>query len=285
MGEQDGSARATGSWSGGTVAPSTRADLGRMSPSDLLAFRRAVDAATRRAFVTPLIVLACAAYFAAMIATGVPILWPSAPQLVRWGANDGARLILRHEYWRLVASVFVHGGLIHLVVNMWSLLVIGPLVERIYGHLAFAVLYLAAGVGGAIASAAVPPMRVSVGASGAICGVLGGLLAFLVVHRRTIPPTVLRQLRKNVLGVVLFMAVLGLVVTNIDQAAHLGGLGTGFACGLLLIGPWPVARGLATPGPARRVAAHRGDHRRAGRRVGRGGESGRCPRPAGPPPG
>ena len=86
---------------------------------------------------------------------------------------------------------------------------IGPLVERIYGHLAFAVIYLAAGIGGAIASAAVPPMRVSVGASGAICGVLGGLLAFLVVHRRTIPPTVLRQLRRNVLGVVLFMAVLG----------------------------------------------------------------------------
>jgi uncharacterized membrane protein len=63
---------------------------------------------------------------------------------------------------------------------------------------------------------------------------------------------VLRQLRKNVLGVVLFMAVLGLVVTNIDQAAHLGGLGTGFACGLVLIGPWPVA-----PGSRRRVLARR----------------------------
>jgi rhomboid protease GluP len=199
-----------------------RADCGRISPADLVAFRRALNAATRRAVVTPLIVLACAAHFAAMIATGVPILWPSATELVHWGANDGARLILRHEYWRLIASVFVHGGIVHLVVNVWSLLVIGPLVERIYGQLAFAVLYLAAGIGGAIASAAVPPMRVSVGASGAICGVLGGLLAFLVVHRRAIPPTVLLQLTKNALGVVLFMVVLGAVVTNIDQAAHLG---------------------------------------------------------------
>ena len=143
--------------------------------------------------------------------------------------------------------MFVHGGLIHLVVNMWSLLVIGPLVERIYGHLAFAVLYLAAGIGGAIASAAVPPMRVSVGASGAICGILGGLLAFLIVHRRTIPPTVLRQLRKNVLAVVVFMAVLGVVVPNIDQAAHLGGLATGFAVRPAPDRPLAGRAGLATP--------------------------------------
>jgi rhomboid protease GluP len=275
MAEGEGSARAAQSCSGRATRATPRADHGRISPADLVAFRRALNAATRRAVVTPLIVLACAAYFAAMIAAGVPILWPSATELVHWGANDGTRLILRHEYWRLIASVFVHGGIVHLVVNMWSLLVIGPLVERIYGQLAFAVLYLAAGIGGAIASAAVPPMRVSVGASGAICGALGGLLAFLVVHRRVIPPTVLLQLTKNVLGVVLFMVILGAVVTNIDQAAHLGGLATGFACGLLLVGPWPVApiqrRSLSTRRVALTVAiaaglavasigvAHRGD--------------------------
>jgi rhomboid protease GluP len=221
----------------------SRANRGRISPADLLAFRRTLDEATRRAVVTPLIVVVCGAWFAAMTAAGVPILLPTASQLVGWGANDGARVMLRHEYWRLVASVFVHGGLIHLVVNMWSLLMVGPLVERIFGHLAFVVLYLAAGTGGAIASAAVPPLRVSVGASGAICGVLGALLAFLVVHHRAIPPTVLRQLRKNALGVIVFMAVLGAAVPNIDQAAHLGGLAVGFLSGLLLIGPWPVARG------------------------------------------
>jgi rhomboid protease GluP len=225
---------------------------GRVSRADVLAFRRALDASTSEAVVTPLIVLACGAAFAAMIATGVSILRPSASQLIHWGANDGARLILRHEYWRLVTSVFVHGGLLHLLANMWSLMTIGPLVERIYGHLAFGVLYLAAGIGGAITSAAVPPVRASVGASGAICGILGGLLAFLVLHRRAIPATVRHQLTKNVLWVVLFMAALGALVTNIDQAAHLGGLATGFACGLLLIGPWPVA-----PGPRRSLIARR----------------------------
>ena len=189
-----------------------------------------------------------------MAVAGVPILWPGASQLARWGANDGARLILHHEYWRLPASVFIHGGLIHLVVNMWSLLVIGPLVERIYGHLAFAVLYLAAGIGGAIASAAVPPVRVSVGASGAICGVVGGLLAFLVAHCRAIPPTVFRHLRRSVLIVVASMAVLGAMVANIDQAAHVGGLAVGFAGGLLLIGPWPVEPALRARRAARRLA-------------------------------
>jgi rhomboid protease GluP len=254
MGQRDGSGGATGPRMDGAGAVVRSANRGGILPSDLLVFRRTLDDATRRAVVTPLIVLACGAWFAAMTADRVPMLLPTAAQLVGWGANDGARVILRHEFWRLGASVFVHGGIIHLVVNMWSLLMIGPLVERIFGHLAFAVLYLAAGMGGAIASAATPPLRVSVGASGAICGVLGGLLAFLVVHHRAIPSTVLRQLRKNVLGVVVFMAVLGAAVPKIDQAAHLGGLAVGFLCGLLLIGPWPIAPRQSCRLLARRVA-------------------------------
>ena len=56
--------------------------------------------------------------------------------------------MLNHQYWRLITSVFVHGGLIHIAMNMWSLYVIGPLVERLFGNLAFAVIYLASGVGG-----------------------------------------------------------------------------------------------------------------------------------------
>ena len=232
------------------VRPGAVASRGRISGGDLVAFRRALDAATNRVVMTPVMVLACVAVFAAMTASGVPLWWPSATQLIDWGANEGKRVILRHEYWRLVTMAFVHGGLIHLAVNLWSLLVIGPLIERIYGHLAFAVVYLAAGIGGAIASAAVPPVRVSVGASGAICGVLGALVAFLVVHRRSIPPSVLKHLSPHSVGIVAFMAVLGVLVPNIDQAAHLGGLATGFLSGLLLSRPWPVV-------PSRWVAIRR----------------------------
>ena len=193
--------------------------------------------------MTPLFLLACVATYVVMVACGVPALWPSGRALVDWGANHGPRVLLRHEYWRLLTSVFVHGGLIHLAMNMWSLYVIGPLVERLYGNLAFAVVYLAAGVGGAIASIAASPERIGVGASGAICGVLGALVAFLATHRRSIPSPLWKSLRANVLAIVVVMAILGFMVPNIDQEAHLGGLATGFVSGLLLYRPLPVQRG------------------------------------------
>ncbi len=209
---------------------------------ELIQFRTALHAATPRVVMTPLLVATCVAASAIMAAHGVPVLWPSGTELVGWGANHGPRILLRHEYWRLLTCVFIHGGLIHLAVNMWSLIAIGPFVERLFGNLAFAVIYLAAGIGGSIASMAASPLRIGVGASGAICGVLGALVAFLITHRRSIPGSLLRSLRANVLGIIIFMAVLGYVVPNIDQEAHLGGLATGLACGLLLHRPWPVKR-------------------------------------------
>jgi rhomboid protease GluP len=220
---------------------------------DLLEFRTALYAATPRVVMTPVFILACVALFTVMVASGVPPLWPTGPDLVRWGANQGTGIVLYHEYWRLFASVFVHGGLIHLAVNMWSLFVIGPLVERLYGNWAFAVLYVAAGVGGAIASVAASPMRIGVGASGAICGVLGALVAFLITHRRSIPSSLLKSLRTSALGIVIFMAMMGLVVPNIDQEAHLGGLATGFVSGLLL--SRPLARDTGRWVLFRRIAA------------------------------
>jgi rhomboid protease GluP len=224
--------------------------------SDLVRFRRALFAGTPRLVMTPLFVVACAGVYLAMVLSGVPLVWPTGPQLIRWGANEGTRIILRHEYWRLITMVFVHGGLIHLVVNMWSLAVIGPLVERLYGTLAFAIIYLAAGVGGALASVAASPSRISVGASGAICGVLGALLAFLIVHRRTVAASVRVPLLFNLAGVVVFMGILSYFVPNIDQEAHLGGVTAGFICGLLLTRPWPVTggRGVALRRAAASVA-------------------------------
>ena len=136
--------------------------------------------------------------------------------------------------------MFLHSGLIHLGMNMWSLQVIGPLVERLFGSLAFAVIYLASGIGGAVASLAASPYRVGVGASGAICGVLGALAAFLIVHRRAIPKSILKSFRGSLVSVVVFMAILGYFVPNIDQQAHVGGAVTGFLSGLLLSRPWPV---------------------------------------------
>ena len=215
---------------------------GRAFSQDLHEFRSALFSGTRHVVMTPVFIGACVVVFAAMVASGVPYLSPTGEQLIRWGANQGARIVLDGEQWRLIASVFLHGGLIHLAMNMWSLLAVGPLVERLYGNLAFAVIYLASGVGGAIASFAASPRRIGVGASGAICGLLGGLVAFLIVHRRQIPKTLLKSFRGNLLSVVVLMAILGYFVPNIDQEAHLGGLATGFLSGLLFWRPWPVVK-------------------------------------------
>ena len=213
---------------------------------DLHSFRRDLMTATPRSVATTAFTIACVAIYAAMVLSGVEPIIPTTEHLRAWGANDGARVVLRHEYWRLPASVFIHGGLIHLAVNMWCLYSIGPLVERLFGNLAFAAIYLAAGIGGAIASMATLPFRVSVGASGAIFGILGALLAFLIVHRRSVPGSVLKPLRSSALSFVIFNTLFGAAVPNIDQSAHMGGLATGFVGGLLLIRPWPVVRSLGT---------------------------------------
>ena len=78
-----------------------------------------------------------------------PSCCPSAAALEPGEPTMDPRIVLRGEFWRLITSVFIHGGLIHLAMNMWSLFVIGPLVERLYGNMAYAIVYLAAGLGGA----------------------------------------------------------------------------------------------------------------------------------------
>ncbi len=210
--------------------------------SELNTFRRDLLAATPRVWVTPLLLAACILVYVVMAASGVDAFLPTAQQLLWWGSNNGARVVLRHEAWRLPASVFIHGGVLHLAVNMWCLFNIGPLVERFFGNVATLVLYLAAGVGGAIASMATLPVRGSVGASGAIFGLLGALLAFLLVNHRSVPTTVLRPLRSSALSFVVFNTLFGAAVPIIDQSAHIGGLVTGFLGGLVLIRPWPVIR-------------------------------------------
>ena len=136
------------------------------------------------------------------------------------------RAIAAGQVWRLVTPLFVHGGIVHLLVNMYSLNVLGPLVERLFGPRRMLALYLLAGVGGSVASLALTPAA-SVGASGAIFGLLGALAAFLALHRRALGPAGRLQLRQ-----LAFVALLNLglgLTPGIDNAAHLGGLISGAA--------------------------------------------------------
>jgi rhomboid protease GluP len=119
-------------------------------------------------------------------------------------------------------------------MNVWCLLAVGPIVERFYGRFAFTALYGIAGLGGSIATLWYHPVVTSVGASGAIFGLFGGLLGFLAVRRKDVPASVLQPMRSGAFAFIAFNVFFGMAIPGIDNAAHLGGLASGFLAGLLL---------------------------------------------------
>lgn len=155
-----------------------------------------------------------------------------------WGSNIARLTLGQGEYWRLVSSIFLHGSVWHLGFNMLALWQVGTLAERIFGSARFAGLYLLAGVSGSLASVFWSVLRhapvSSVGASGAIFGILGGLLAFLSRPHSGVPPTVVTELRGSLVPFLLFSLWMGFVYPHTDNAAHIGGLIGGWLAGHLL---------------------------------------------------
>jgi len=150
-----------------------------------------------------------------------------ADVVLYYGAKINERLAAG-EAWRLVTPVFLHAGLLHIGVNMYSLYALGPAVERFFGRGRFLVVYLLAGTSGVLLSLVMSPSP-SVGASGAIFGLLGALAAFLYLHRGTFGQLGAMQLRQLV-----FVALINLglgLSPGIDNWGHVGGLlaGAGLA--------------------------------------------------------
>jgi len=188
----------------------------------------------RRTPATALLLVAIAAGFLLEIRAG----GSADPQaLMALGANQAAR-VWQGEWWRLVASMFLHDGLLHIAFNGWALYQLGSLFELWLGSPRLLLTYFAAGVSGSLASVlwntygGGDPLRPSVGASGAIFGLLGALIAFLLRRRSRLTP-----LAKSLLSQLLFWAginiVMGVSVRLIDNAAHLGGLAAGLVLGLV----------------------------------------------------
>ena len=199
-------------------------------------FRQNILRLTPHTYVTRLLVGANVLVFVVMVLSGVNPLMPRVDQLVAWGANFGP-LTQDGQAWRLVTCMFLHVGLIHLLFNMWVLWQIGALVERLLGNVGLFVAYMISGVGGSLVSLYWHPNVVSAGASGAVFGMFGALLGFLVFSRHSIPLQALRSLAQSSIMFVVFNVAFGLAVPGIDMAAHLGGLATGLFCGLGLSQP------------------------------------------------
>ena len=139
-------------------------------------------------------------------------------------------LINRGEIYRLITSTFLHGGIMHILFNMSALNIIGKEVEYIYGSKKYILIYILSALSGSLFSYLFNPNSVSVGASGAIFGLLGAMLVFGLKEKDKIG----KQYVKNILETLAINVIIGITISNIDNYAHLGGLIMGAISALIL---------------------------------------------------
>jgi len=190
--------------------------------------------------VTQVIFGANVAVFLGMLLAGVSMFDnPAGQDLVRWGANFGP-LTVSGQWWRLLTCVFIHGGLLHIAFNMWCLWDLGRLAESLYGHFTFAVVYLLCGLSASLTSVAWNPVVLSVGASGAIFGIAGALIASFYMGEFSLPRAVVAHTLRSVVVFVGYNLFFGAVIARTDNAAHIGGLGMGLILGALIARVAPI---------------------------------------------
>jgi rhomboid protease GluP len=170
--------------------------------------------------------------FILMAVTGVGIFSPSSEGLIRWGANYNY-FTQSGEGWRLLTSVFVHIGIIHLLFNMYALFNIGAYLEPLLGRIRYAAVYLATGIFSSLTSLWWHSDRLlSAGASGAIFGLYGFFLALLTT--KLIPAKTRAELLRSIGVFVVFNLFYGMK-QGVDNAAHVGGLVSGFIFGYAML--------------------------------------------------
>jgi rhomboid protease GluP len=181
---------------------------------------------------TAILILVNIIVFLVMIFAGLNIISPTPQELLEIGGNRGIE-VLNGDYWRLLTSTFIHGGLVHVLMNMFGLGLVGILLKRVIGSVKLIWIYLVCGILASLASIYWHENTIAVGASGAIFGLNGLLLAFLVFkvypkHERTYAWTLLGMFS----GIGLLF---GIFSNGVDNAAHFGGLFSGLIIGMLLI--------------------------------------------------
>jgi rhomboid protease GluP len=172
--------------------------------------------------------------FVAMVASGLSPTNPGAEQLLAWGADYGPLTIGAGQWWRVLTACFLHFGIVHIGFNMYVLYQVGIFTEMLFGRVKYLLLYILAGLGGNFLSLWIHPMSVAAGASGAIFGVYGGLLAFLLVRRTVFRPGVVASIGKSAALFLGYNLIFGLSSGTTDLSAHIGGLVSGFLIGCVL---------------------------------------------------
>lgn len=213
-------------------------------PRDPRVFSERLRRASPRAWVTWTLLVANALVYLAMVAE-VGMSDFTVAQFMRYGANFAALTVGDGQWWRLISCTFVHGGLLHLAFNLYALKVLGETAERLFGAPMFTAVYLLSGIGGSLASLGwtlrATPETFSVGASGAVFGIMGGLLGYALARRGSVPVRVFKGLTRSALMFIGINITIGLSIAFIDNAAHIGGLIVGTLAGAVLSRDLPPA--------------------------------------------
>jgi rhomboid protease GluP len=198
------------------------------------------------------------ACFIAMVcsSSAKSILVPSTLTLLNWGASSASETIASCQYWRLLTCCFVHAGILHIAINMYVLRDIGREVENAFGWFRFSFVYLISACGGALISIFVHPLLVSAGASGAIFGSFGAMLAVVWKRPENFPKGYLIFHGKVVLFLILYSAIFSFIDKNTDNAAHCGGFIVGFLAGLCAL-PEPVNHEISSTGKSTNAVARK----------------------------
>jgi membrane associated rhomboid family serine protease len=176
---------------------------------------------------------------AGMSGGAIGLLDPSPRALCRLGALNAAAIADAGQWWRLLTVMVLHAGLIHWAFNSYALWAFGPMLEQVLGRVRFLALYLGSGFLGAAASFAFRHTQLGVGASGAIFGLLGALIAFFYRRRRAGGAAPFQ----NLLLVLLINVFLATRIANVDNLAHAGGFVGGLVAMALLEAAPPRSRG------------------------------------------
>ena len=211
--------------------PECRALLAARAQGQVAPTRR--SRALERMPITTAIIAVNLLVFAAMTLSGVSPATPQVGQLIHWGANYG-RDTLSAQPWRLLTANYVHIGILHIALNMWCLWNLGALAEQVFDRWTYFLTYTACGIAGSITSLWWHPLGVGAGASGAIFGLAGALIAALYLGRLPIPRRALQPTLKSLLAFAGYNLVFGTVIPAIDNSAHLGGLVSGLILGTVL---------------------------------------------------
>ncbi len=154
--------------------------------------------------------------------------------LIRLGARQ-ALFILGGQWWRLVMPIFLHGGILHILMNTWVLMDLGPQIEEVYGSARYLFLYVATGIFSFVVSSAWSVVRyggggIGVGASGSLMGLIGVMLA--ITSRRG--GAYMQMVRGQIIRWLIYIFAFGILIAGVDNAAHLGGLASGFVLGKVM---------------------------------------------------